>query len=353
MGSVVLGFRLPIVVVLMALCAVSQAAAAGSTASGVEPVPFGRPFPPATFANLNTQAGGPPQIDLAEVLGKKPVLLFYWIAGNPRADELFLELQALVREIGLDRLALYGVALPRPGREADVITAKLRELKIEVPVLNDDGFRIGQQLRVQSVPNITILDAEGNLRLSNGALLIQELEYNMNVETAIRRVAEKGTLGTYGYLARYYAVKEFVGKKCPDFEAPLLSNGSVQSWYSMLSPDKINILIFWSIDCPHCRKLLPEVNQWLKENPGGANVVSAAKVANEAAKIKTREFCEANDIKFPTLVDGESESGVAELFQVTSTPTTLIIRPDGMIASVLLSSIQDFGKAVEEAKRAP
>jgi len=322
---------------------------AATTATGVEPVPFGRPFPPSTFANLNVEAGDPPRIDLAGVLGKKPVVLFYWIAGNPRADELFLQLQALQQELGPERLALYGVALQRPGREADVIKAKLRELGIEVPVLDDEGFRIGQQLRVQSVPNITILDAEGILRLSNGAVLTQDLEYNMTVETAIRRVAEKSSLGTYGYLARYYPVKELVGKKCPDFKAPLLSNGSVQSWYSMLSPDKVNILVFWSIDCPHCRKLLPEINQWLGENPDGVNVVSTAKVANDAAKTKTREFCEANGIRFPTLVD--QEAGVGELFQVTSTPTTLIVRPDGVVSSVLLSSIQDFGAAIEEAKR--
>lgn len=346
MRSVAVPFRLWIVVAALVLGATSLTAA---TASGVDPVPFGRPFPPATFDNLNVEAGGPPRIDLGTVLGKKPVVLFYWIAGNPRADGLFVELQELADELGADKLGLHGVVLQRPGREADVIKAKLRELSIKVPVLDDEGFRIGQQLRVQSVPNITIIDAEGILRLSNGALLTQDLEYNMTVETAIRRVAEKGSLGTYGYLARYYPVKELVGKKCPDFEAPLLSNGSVQSWYSMLSPDKINVLVFWSIDCPHCRKLLPEIVNWLKDHPEGVNVVSTAKVANEAMKTKTREFCTANGIPFPTLVDQDNH--VAELFQVTSTPTTLVIRPDGVISSVLLSSIQDFGTAIEEAKR--
>jgi peroxiredoxin len=348
MRTVATAFRYSILIASLALGAMAGPAGA-ATASGVDPVPFGRPFPAATFDNLNVEAGGAQRIDLAAVLGKKPVVLFYWIAGNPRADDLFLELQALQGELGAEKLALYGVALQRPGRDADVIKTKLRELKISVPVLDDEGFRIGQQLRVQSVPNITILDAEGNLRLSNGALLSQDLEYNMTVETAIRRVAEKGSLGTYGYLARYYPVKELVGKKCPDFEAPLLSNGAVQSWHSMLSPDKVNVLIFWSIDCPHCRKLLPEVSQWLKENPDGVNVVSTAKVVNDAAKTKTREFCEANGIGFPTLVD--QETGVGELFHVTSTPTTLIIRPDGVISAVLLSSIQDFGAAIEEAKR--
>jgi len=351
MRSAADGFRISLLVAALVAGAAVQAGAAGSTATGIEPALFGEPFPPDTFANLNEQAGGPPRIDLAAVLGKKPVVLFYWIAGNPRADEMFLQLQALGREIGPDKLALYGVVLQRPGREADVITAKLRELKIGLPVLDDEGFRIGQRLRVQSVPNITILDAEGRLRLSNGATLAQDLEYKITVESAIRRVAEKGTLGTYGYLSRYYPVKELVGKKCPDFEAPLLSNGAVQSWSSMLSPDKLNVLIFWSIDCPHCRKLIPEVSQWAKEHPQGINIVSAARVSNEATRIKTREFCELHGVPFPTLVDLD-DVGAAELYNVTSTPTTLIIRPDGVVASVLLSSGQDFGKAIEEARQA-
>jgi len=350
MRCVAAGFRISLLAAALLAGAAAHAAPAGSTATGVEPAVFGEPFPPGTYNNLNEQAGGPARIDLAGVLGKKPVVLFYWIAGNPRADEMFQQIQALAGEIGPDKLALYGVALQRPGREADVILKKLRELAIAVPVLDDEGFRIGQQLRVQTVPNITILDAAGRLRLTNGAMLTQDLEYNMTVETAIRRVAEKGTLGTYGFLARYYPVKELVGKKCPEFAAPLLSNGSVQTWSSMLSPDKLNILIFWSIDCPHCRKLIPELNQWVKEHPEGINVVSAAKVPNEATKTKTREFCEANGIAFPTFVD-QDDVGAAELYNITSTPTTLIIRPDGVVASVLLSSTQDFGKAIEEARR--
>jgi peroxiredoxin len=318
------------------------------TATGVKPAAFGQPFPLGTYTNLNKQAGGAERIDLAESVGKKPVLLFYWIAGNARADAMFLELQAIVDEFGSDKVALYGVAMQRPGREAAVIVAKLAELQIKVPVLDDKGFRIGQQLRVQSVPNISILDARGALRLTNGAALTQELEYKMTVETAIRRVAERGSLSTYGFLARYYPVKEMVGKKSPDFEAAILSTGAVQSWYSMLSADKVNVLIFWSIDCPHCRTQLPEINTWLTANREGVNVVSVARAPNEATKIKTQEFCETNGFVFPTLVDPDQE--VSQLFNINSTPTTIVIRPDGVVDSVLLSSTQDFGRAIEEKK---
>jgi thiol-disulfide isomerase/thioredoxin len=213
-------------------------------------------------------------------------------------------------------------------------------------VLDDKEFRILQQLRVRQVPNITILDAEGKLRLSNAAHLEQELEYKMTVETAIRRVAQKGSLSTYGYLPNFHPVTELVGQPSPDFEAALLSDNKVQSWHAMLSKDKLNVLIFWSIDCPHCRRHLPEINAWLKENPGKVNVVSVAQAPNDAVKRKTKEFTKSSGFVFPTLVDVDHE--VTQLYEVTSTPTSLIIRPDGVVDSVLISSVKDFGKAVAE-----
>lgn len=307
---------------------------------------FGEPFPAAIYGNLNSQAGGPEKIDLAQDLGTRSVVLFYWVAGHPRADALFGQLQTLVDELGADKLALYGVAMPQAGRDATAIAARLAELGIKVPVLDDEGFRIGQQLRVQSVPNVTVIDRGGRLRLTNGASLSQVLGYEMDVSKVIRRAAEKGSLGTYGFLDRYYPVNEMIGKKCPDFTAPLLSNKVEQRWSSMLSPEKLNVLIFWSVDCPHCRKTLPEINTWLKTNSEGVNVISAAMVPNDAVRTKTKEYCDLNGFVFPTLID---DAEISMLYQVTATPTILLIRPDGVIDSVL-SPTADFGTAVDETR---
>jgi thiol-disulfide isomerase/thioredoxin len=314
----------------------------------VRPAEFGETFPVHAFANLNVGAGEA-QIDLAAAVGKRPVIFFYWIAGHPRADEVFQELQGVIEEAGSDQVALYGVAIQQPGRDAAAIRKRAAEIGVKVPVLDDEGFRIGQQMRIQSVPNITILDAEGKLRLTNGASLQQTIGYEMTVEDAVRRVVRTGKLGTYGYLDRYYPATELVGKKCPDFTAELISNDAPQIWSSMQSGDKLNVLIFWSVDCPHCRKSLPEINEWLKEHAGGLNVVSMAAVPNDEVRTKTKEYCESNDFVFPTLVD---DLEVARLFKITSTPTIVIIRPDGVVDSVVLSGTADFGKTMEEKIKA-
>jgi peroxiredoxin len=334
-----------VILVMAAWPVVSQQA----PRANVSRAEFGEVFPAESFENFNADAGGAGTIDLTRVIGKRPVVFFYWIAGNPVADEAFAKLQALADEIGPANLALYGVAVERPGLSRDRIQERIRALKIHVPVLNDEGFKIGQRLQVRHVPSISILDAEGKLRLSNAGSLIQPLEYKMDVEGAIRRVGARGQLGTYGELERWYPVKELVGQPSPDFEAAVLGDGNVRRWSEILGPDRITVLMFWSVDCPHCRETLPKLNDWLKENDAdGINLVSAAQINNEAVRVKTEEFCDDAGFVFPTLIDENNKIGGR--FRIVSTPTFVIVGPDGTIDSVLLRGDADLGKKFQATR---
>lgn len=317
----------------------------------VQPVEFGGAFPAAKFTNLNASPGQPALIDLATYLGKKPIVFVYWMAGNPRSEKILLEVQSAVGRIGTEKVTFLPVAAPAYGTtDVTPITTRVAALKLTAPVLNDGGFRLLQELSVRAVPNIAIIDAEGRLRLANGGSLAQPLEYKLDVEGAIRRVATTGKLATYGTLETYYPVTELVGKKCPDFDAPLITDGIARPFSSMLSSDKVNVLVFWSVDCPHCKTSLPKLNEWLKSHQAGMNVISAARVTDDATKTRTAEYCRISGFVFPTFVDMDMQIGSA--FQVTSTPTVVVIRPDGVVDSVLLSGETDLGAALEVKKRA-
>ena len=159
----------------------------------VQPVQFGEPLPAAVFTNLNAAAGQPAKIDLKTYLGKKPIVFVYWMANNPRSEKILADTQAAVDAAGPDKVALLSVAAPPFGStDTSPIKARAETLKLKVPVLWDDGFRLLQELNVRAVPNIAILDQEGKLRLTNGGSLKQVLEYKLDVEGAIRRVASTG-----------------------------------------------------------------------------------------------------------------------------------------------------------------
>jgi peroxiredoxin len=316
----------------------------------VPAVGFGEPVPPGKFANMNSAPGQPASVDLASLLGKKPIVVVYWMPSNARSEKILQETQAIVDSTGADKVVLLSFAAPPFGStDTTALKARTAELKLKCPVLYDEGFRLLQQLQVHSVPNVAIIDIEGKLRLSNGGSLKQTLEYKLDVEGAIRRVASTGKLGTYGMLQMYYPVTELVGKKCPDFDAPLLSDGVSHSFNSMLSSTKVNVLVFWSVDCPHCKASLPKLNDWLKGHQEGMNVIGAARVTDDATKTRTAEYCRISGFVFPTFVDKDMQIGGT--YQVISTPTVVVIRPDGVVDSVLLSGETDLGQALEAKKR--
>ncbi len=324
-----------------------SAVQAQAPASQVPAAQFGEPFPALKVTLMNPPAGRPATVDLAAVLGKRPVVLVYWIAGHPRSEELLREIEQRFAGSMPERMAMFGVVTERPGREAAAIRARIAELGIKSPQINDEGFRLDQMLKVSSVPSVVIIDREGRLRLSNGASLKQPVEYKLDLGGVLERLAKTGQAGTHGPLPRYYPVNELVGQKCPDFQAAELQSGVMRRWYSLLEPNQVNVLLFWSVDCPHCRKTLPELNDWLKRNAPGINVVTAARVNDATMKQRTRDYCKFNKFVFPTLID--EEQAVAQLFQVTATPTILIVRPDGVIDSVLMH--EDFAPAFEAARK--
>jgi thiol-disulfide isomerase/thioredoxin len=318
--------------------------------AAAKPIDFGAAVPAAKFGNLNGAPGQPKSIDLATYLGKQPIVLVYWMAGNPRSEKILAETQAVVDAAGGDKVALLSVAAPPYGStDTGPIKARAEALKLTAPVLYDEGFRLLQELNVRAVPNIAIVDREGKLRLSNGGSLKQVLEYKLDVEGAIRRVASTGKLGTYGMLQQYYPVTELVGKKYLNFDAPLVNDAVSRSFSSMLSSTKVNVLVFWSVDCPHCKVSLPKLNEWLKGHKDGMNVITAARVTDDATKIRTAEYCKISGFSFPTFVDKDMQIGGT--YQVISTPTVVVIRPDGTVDSVLLSGETDIGQALEAKKR--
>lgn len=334
--------------VVVALAAASSASSAPKSPSTTVLAEFGGPFPAATLRNANAAAGGTAQIDLATDLGKRAIVLVYWIPKHTRSEQQLLEAQK--RLAGRESTAvLYGVVAVGPGLSAETVGARAKEIGIRVPVLADEGFKIGQQLAVQAAPAIAVIDRYGRLRLANGGSLLQTIEYKMTVADALARVASTGELGTYGSLPRYEPAFELVGKQAPDFSAPSVTDGIVYRWSKLLDPNKLNVLVFWAIDCPHCRKSLPEIGQYIRGNPPGVNVVTVARCDNDAMRTKTREFVSLNGLPMATLAD--INSSVAEAYNVTGTPTAFVIRPSGIVESILPQGAENFAAQVEAKKK--
>ncbi|ANM30234.1 hypothetical protein ABI59_12560 [Acidobacteria bacterium Mor1] len=331
-------FALPLIMIaLLAAPLFAQQPAA----QRVPAAAFAELFPAKILDNLNPN-GGPAKVNLVNYIGKKPVVFYYMAPGHVRSEEVLQELVALVDKLGREKVALLPLVFIRSDADPSAFKTRINELKLDVPVLRDDGFVLGQQLTVATVPNISILDSSGKLRLAAAGALKQTVEYNLDIAGVISRAAKTGNVGTYGPMPPYYPVVEMVDKDCPDFEAAMVGSGARTSWSKLFDPKALNVLVFWSVDCGHCKKTMPEINEWLKRNPDGYNIITAARVENSAQKQRTEDYCKIQNFVFPTLIDDNKSLG--DLFQVTATPTILVVGPGGKIDSVFTSGNIDFDK---------
>ncbi|RME55221.1 MAG: hypothetical protein D6795_03335, partial [Deltaproteobacteria bacterium] len=205
------------------------------------------------------------------------------------------------------------------------------------PVLVDERFELARMLRVQTVPNINIVDANGILRLAGGISLRQPIAPHSSVTIAdyLRDgLAGKGFV-TIDQLPPYYPAFELVGKTIFDFSLEDLVSKKRFSLGEKLEPKKLTLLVFWAVTCPHCQKAMPKVNAYYAEHRDRLNLLSIVKNRDEEGRRKTVHFARAHNFRFPVLEDTEQ---VWENYRVISTPTFFVITPDGRIESAFIDT---------------
>lgn len=118
-----------------------------------------------------------------------------------------------------------------------------------------------------------------------------------------------------------------VGKPAPDFTLTGLDGKQVT--LSSLK-GKVVLLDFWATWCPPCVRSLPEINALYHENQSVK--VFAVNVGEGKAAIN--EFLKSKNLDLPVLMD--TDEAVKQKYGIDGIPTTIIIKPDGVIQQVFV-----------------
>lgn len=119
-----------------------------------------------------------------------------------------------------------------------------------------------------------------------------------------------------------------IGAKAPAFRLTSES-GVLVSLETLLSPQKPLLLVFIDPGCGPCTALLPQVARWQSEY---ATKLTIALISRNPSKLKQSKGQEYEGLNF-LLVQKNWE--VSESYQVNSTPTAVLIQPDGTLGSPL------------------
>ena len=128
-------------------------------------------------------------------------------------------------------------------------------------------------------------------------------------------------------LAKYESMQ--IGQKATDFILPNLQGEDIQ--LSSQSKEKI-LLVFWASWCPHCKELIPKLQEWYSQENQKSWQVFAISIDTENDDLES--YLSTHDINLPVLCDFKGWDTQAALdYNIYATPTMIVLDKDLKILS--------------------
>jgi methylamine dehydrogenase accessory protein MauD len=132
-----------------------------------------------------------------------------------------------------------------------------------------------------------------------------------------------------------------IGAPAPDVSLPDL-DGAPWTLERLTERGRPLLLVFVDPSCTNCNALLPDIGRWQREH---ADALTVALVSRGAPADNRRKVAE-HDVG-PVLLQADFE--VATAFEVTGTPSAVLIAPDGAIKSPLAAGADPIRMLAEQA----
>jgi thiol-disulfide isomerase/thioredoxin len=142
-------------------------------------------------------------------------------------------------------------------------------------------------------------------------------------------------------LQPYYPVNDFIGSKFADIILPDYKTGEDLKLSDHVNPGRLTAILYWGSHCPYSRKVMPAVVLASRNfHEKYLDVISVVRMKSGETQEDVGKYAAETGIPFPILQDRGHR--FTNAYRVTSTPTLIVIRPDGILDSVYTSSTANF-----------
>jgi peroxiredoxin len=320
-----------------------------------EPVSPGRPLPAMEgLKKINGASGAPASefldFSLGEYSSGKYLLLFYWMVGDEGSEG---NLQSVARWVAeRDDITLVGIVPPRGGG-GTAVAERVRSLGLEIPIIWDEGYRMQRTIRAATVPYITVVDPGRIVRVMGAYNLKHKIIGDITLARYLETALEGGGHPTVSQVPRHYPVTELINEPFIDFTLNSVLENKLLRFSDHIGDGKLTLLVFWSADCGHCKEELPQLNAFYGRHRESLDMVGIVKAPNDAVKQRTTDFINAQKLSFPNVVDRSQK--VFGQYRVRTTPTTVVVNPQGRVESVLIGASVDLeeelGALIDKLKK--
>ncbi len=313
----------------------AELAPAGDAASS--PVAPGAPFPPMRLTIVSPGSFASGSLDLAAHLGKQPVVLVYFKIGNALSEEIYLEVEDFVERELAGKVALYPVTALGRELELTELHERMRLLGLRRPVILDEEKQLRIALKVRFVPNIALVNAQGELSFSDARSLLHPVRGELTARDAFV-MASRGERPPARVLWRHYPANDLKSRPFERLALPELGTGATLRIADFVEPGKLAAILYWSPSCRYSKSVMPGVVA--AQRTFGGKQLNLLSVVRDGDDEEVRRFADEQGMSFP--IARNRDKRFSTKYRVVSTPTLITIGPDGRIDDVYTSSNINF-----------
>jgi thiol-disulfide isomerase/thioredoxin len=283
--------------------------------------------------------------EFKDLIGKKPFVMFYFLPAHAPS---VTELQALATASNIfgSKVQFFGVTKATTAEEADVAAAKIKSLKIHLPILLDEKGLMAYVMLTQRVPSYAMVTGSGRFTLARASALAEKVSETDSMLGMINRVSRGEE--TPFTIAPGYSPNPFdmIAKPAPNFQAKdaLVSQKTNLAEYVKQQKTPV-LLAFWSITCPHCHQTMPILYRYAQRHKHRFRLLSMAVIHKPEYKKMLQEYFDKEKFSFPVLNDPKGDT--FNDYRIMTVPTLYLIDRSGIIRNVLLGGGKDVDKVVE------
>jgi thiol-disulfide isomerase/thioredoxin len=288
------------------------------------------------------------RVHLSQLIGKRPFLIFYFAVGDAHSERELIAFAKAATQWH-KQIACFAATRTHNRQSLQNLQRLLQKLKIDLPVITDSKGVLAYATLARRLPSYALIDQLGQLRLIQASALDELVTPFYTLTQILQKVAQGQDIPNIrapGYHPNPFAL---ISKLIPHIVAKSLETKSqpfvLQNHISQENRRPI-ILLFWSISCEHCRKLLPELHKLLQHNNLQWRLFSFTHAPSPKIHNQITQFLQKHA---PKLSAFELSSQLLfEQLHVKSYPCFVLLDPSGYVRAIHIGAQTSPAKIIAD-----
>lgn len=288
-------------------------------------IEFDKPAPGFTLQDADGK-----DVKLSSFRGKTVVLTF-WVAGCGECMKQLKKIEAYVEKKKYKDIQYIFLTKADKPEDREKVRREVEGEKLPAVLLFDKENSVAWQYTVTMIPAFYLIDRKGTL--ASAGIVMPDAKLQTKTFFDLLDLAEKGKVVSaceFEPDRKDNPYVKFEGKPAPDVTA-VDASGKKQANFFYKGFSRL-LLVYWVPTCPHCRRELPGIDRFYRENRDKLNIEVLAVVASDDDKMKQLavDYVKQNKISFPIAFDNGGSA--IKAFDVKAFPSMILIDRKGNVA---------------------